>query len=196
MRKQNHLKNVNWNIVNRLKKLALDVNPSQHFNPWKYCEELEKKMQQIKSTRHCKYMLNFHVVWCPRGRVKVLIPEARALLVDKIGEICEKNGWTAYAIEPMPDHIHLFLGTKDHREIVMGILKGETSSFLQMCFPCLKDALGGHLWSTSYYFSSIGNISGKTLLKYLAKQWKEFSDPRFELTLAAMNKNQKTLFSF
>ena len=197
MRKTNHMKDMNWTIVNRLKKLALDISPSQHFNPWRYCKELEQKMQQMKSTRHCKYMLNFHIVWCPRGRGKILIPEARSLLIDKITLICEEHGWTAFAIEPMPDHVHLFLGTKESREKVIGILKGETSSFLQYCFPCFKDALtDGHLWSTSYYYCSIGNISSKTLLKYLAKQWKEFGDPRYELTMAALNKGQKTLFSF
>ena len=79
----------------------------------------------------------------------------------------------------------------------MGKLKGQTSAFLQKCFPILGKALtDGHLWSGSYFISSIGNISGKTLLKYLAKQWKEFNDPRYELTMAALHQNQKVLTGF
>jgi len=35
-----------------------------------------------------------------------------------------------------------------------------------------------------------------SLLKYLAKQWKEFGDPRYELTMAALHKNQKVLTGF
>lgn len=152
-----------------LEKRALNIDPTQHFNPWKYCEELEGKMQQFRSTRHCKYMLNFHIVWCPRGRVKILFHEVRILLRAAIEAICKENNWTALAIEPMPDHIHLFISTKDFREIVLGKLKGQSSSFLQMCFPVLSEALtGGSLWSSSYFISSIGNIlkalNNRTLL--------------------------------
>ncbi|MBS3138565.1 hypothetical protein J4207_02565 [Candidatus Woesearchaeota archaeon] len=35
-----------------------------------------------------------------------------------------------------------------------------------------------------------------SLFKYLAKQWKEFGDPRYELTMAALHKNQKVLTGF
>ena len=197
MAKENKMKNVDWKIVKFLEKKALDIDPAKHFNPWKYCKELEDKMQQIKSTRNCKYMLNFHIVWCLRGRVKILFQEARVLLAAAIESICNENGWTPYAIEPMPDHVHLFLGTKDFRVEVLGKLKGATSSFLKECFPIYSQALTDErFWSGSYYISSIGNISGKTLLKYLAKQWKEFGDPRYELTLAALYKGQKKLDNF
>ena len=119
------------------------------------------------------------------------------LLKLVIEDICRENGWIALAIEPMPDHIHLFISTKDFREVVIGKLKGKSSAFLQRLFPILREALNdGHLWSSSYFISSIGNISGKTLLKYLAKQWKVFGDPRYELTMAALQQNQKNLRDF
>jgi len=188
------MKNVNWNVVRMLEKKALNIDPAKHFNPWRYCKSLEDKMQNIKSTRNCKYMLNYHIVWSPRGRVKVLFHEVRVMLNNLIQTISERKGWTPYAIEVMPDHIHLFIGTKDPRENVLGILKGESSSFLQHCFPILKKALPkDSLWSRSYFISSIGNVSGKTLLKYLAKQWREFGDPRYELTMAALSKDQTKL---
>lgn len=197
MKKWNALKHVNWNVVKALEKRALDIDHTKHFNPWTYCAGLEEKMQQIKSTRNCKYMLNYHMVWCPRGRVKILFEEARILLTICIQYLCRKNGWTLLAIEPMPDHVHLFISTKDNREKVLGILKGASSSFLKKCCPIFSKALTGkQLWSRSYYISSIGNISGKTLLKYLAKQWKEFKDPRYKIAIAALHKKQKNLNDF
>ena len=126
-----------------------------------------------------------------------MFQEARNLLTEVIEHICNNNGWTPYAVEVMPDHIHLFLGTKDFRVEVLGKLKGESASFLKYCFPVFSKALTDErLWSRSYYISSIGNISGKTLMKYLAKQWKEFGDPRYELTLAALYRGQKRLECF
>jgi putative transposase len=197
MAKENAMRNVDWKTVRFLEKKALDIDPAKHFNPWNYCRELEQKMQQIKSTRNCKYMLNFHIVWCLRGRVKILFHEARMLLREAVEAVCAENKWTPYAIEPMPDHVHLFLGAKDFREEVLGKIKGQTSSFLKQCFPIYSRALTDErFWSRSYYISSIGNISGKTLLKYLAKQWKEFGDPRYELTLAALHQGQKRLENF
>ena len=197
MRKKNKMKYVNWIVVKKLEKIAVNIDPTKHFNPWKYCSALEEKMQQIKSTRNCKYMLNFHIVWCLRGRVKILFQEARNVLTSVIEAICEQNNWTPYAVEVMPDHVHLFIGTKDFREKVLGILKGGSSSILKQCFPVLSKALtDGRLWSRSYYISSIGNISGKTLLKYLAKQWKEFGDPRYELTIAALYEGQRRLENY
>lgn len=190
------MKNCNWNIIKALEQKALNINHKEHFNPWEYCSELEEKLQQIKSTRNCKYLLNYHIVWCPRGRTKILFSEARRLLHDAIERICEREKWTSYAIEVMPDHIHLFIGTKDFREEVLGKLKGETSKFLQNCFPVLNMALGKHLWSRSYFISTIGNVSGKTLLRYLAKQWKEEGDPRYEMTMAALEKGQTSLANF
>ena len=78
MGKWNAMKHVNWTEVRLLEKRALDIGPTVHFNPWNYCNELKEKMQQIRSTRNCKYMLNFHIVWCLRGRVKILFQEGVA----------------------------------------------------------------------------------------------------------------------
>ncbi len=193
----NHMKHVNWNVVKKLEKKALDIDPKKHFNPWKYCKNLEKKVSKLHSTRNCKYMLNYHIVWCPRGRVKILFHEARVLLQQYIEQLCEHYGWEAYAIEPMPDHIHLFMGTKDDRPRVLGILKGGSSAFLKKCFPIYEEALtDGKLWARSYYMGTIGNISGKTLLKYLAKQWKKTDRDRYALAIAAMEKGQKSLADF
>ena len=129
--------------------------------------------------------------------MKILFHEARVLLREAIEAVCVENKWTPYAIEPMPDHVHIFLGAKTFHEDVLGSLKEQTSSFLKQCFSIYSNALTDErFWSGSYYISSIGNISGKTLLKYLAKQWKEFGDPRYELTIAALHEGQKTLKNY
>jgi putative transposase len=195
--KKNSMKNVNWQIVKMLEKRALDVNPKKHFDPNKYCKELDSKMSQLRSTRNCKYMANYHYVWCPRGRVKILFHEARELLREAIWGICKIKGWIPFAIEPMPDHVHLFISAKDDREKVMGILKGSTSSFLRSCFPIFNNALtAGGIWSRSYYMGTIGNISGKTLLEYLARQWKETDAFRYMQVMHGIDGKQMKLFSY
>lgn len=195
--KKNAMKNVEWKIVKMLEKKATDIDHKLHFNPHKYCKELDEKMMQFRSTRNCKYMANYHYVWCARGRVKILIPEARMLLRECIEALCKSKEWIPFAIEPMPDHIHLFLSTKEHREKVMGILKGATSSFLKYCFPIYDKALtGGGIWSKSYYMGTIGNISGKTLLQYLARQWKEVDPFKYRNVMHSIDGKQMKLYGY
>jgi putative transposase len=194
--KANAMKNVNWKLVRELEKKALDIDPKIHFNPAKYCEEIEEKMQQIRSTRHCKYMLNYHIVFCPRGRVKILFYEARIQLRKWIAELCREKEWNALAIEIMPDHIHMFIGSKESKEIILGTIKGKTSSLLQKQFPEFKNALGNNFWSSSYYISSVGNVSGKTVLHYIAKQWKEYFPGTYNLLEAGFAEGQTKLINY
>ena len=195
-KKWNAMKNVDWKIVRALERRALDVDPKIHFNPTKYCKDIEEKLQQIKSTRHCKYMLNYHVTWCPRGRVKVLFYEARVLLRGWIEQVARLHGWTTLAVEVMPDHVHMFISAKDSREKVLGALKGQTSSLLLQCFPVFRKALGDNFWSGSYYIGSVGNVSGQKVLQYITKQWKEYFPDTYNLLEASLAEGQTKLSAF
>ena len=192
----NRMKNVNWAVVRALEARALDIDPKIHFNPWKYCEDIEERMKQVCSTANCKYLLNFHIVWCPRGRVKILHYEARMKLREWIAQICEEKKWTLLALEAMPDHVHMFLSTKDFRPEVLGTIKGRTSSLLAKTFPEFKQAVGEHIWSGSYYISSVGNVSGVKVLQYITKQWKEYFPQTYTLLQAALTEGQKKLSEY
>jgi putative transposase len=56
-------------------------------------------------------MVNYHLVWTPQRRKKVLVGDIERRLREIILEVCQEKKWAIIALEIMPDHIHLFVNT-------------------------------------------------------------------------------------
>ncbi len=57
-------------------------------------------------------LLNYHFVWIPKRRKKVLIGAIAERLQQIICEVCQENRWKIIAMEIMSDHVHLFVNAK------------------------------------------------------------------------------------
>jgi putative transposase len=91
---------------------------------------------------------------------------------ELIEEICKDNDWVIISKEIQPEHIHLFLSMSPATSLATMIkkLKGITARKLFLEFPNLKRQLwGGALWSPSYYVGTAGNVSAKTIQKYIER---------------------------
>ena len=82
----------------------------QHFNPNKY--GLDVKIAVVKSGFHCKYNLNYHIVWIPKYRKVVLTGAVKEELQKILEEESKTLRLEMLALEIMPDHLHLFVGAK------------------------------------------------------------------------------------
>ena len=60
------------------------------------------------SASHCKYLIQYHIIWCPKFRFSVLHGKADMTLKQILQKICEDYGYRIKALEVMPDHIHIF----------------------------------------------------------------------------------------
>jgi len=58
------------------------------------------------------YLLNYHFVFCPKRRKKVLVGDVRARLIELFNFKAEELGWDVITLEVMPDHVHLFIGVE------------------------------------------------------------------------------------
>lgn len=176
------MKNVNWPIVKKLEKLSYNFESTTHFNPQKYCNKIDEKLQNYKTSRHQKYVANYHIVWVTRGRCKIFFKEIREILKILIEEETKKHpNWDVYACEVMPEHIHMFVSL-DHLTIpaqFVGIVRNTIMKKIQELFPILEDALGKELFNRSFYSGTIGNITGISLLSYINKQWESEKSKRF-----------------
>src|SRR3990167_9783316 len=113
-------------------------NEYPHFNPTKY--DVQVKIAKVKTGRHCKHNINFHIVWIPKYRKKVLVGNVRDILAQIIEGQCQDLGIDCLALEIMPDHVHLFVASNPNVlpwHIVKQI-KGNTSIQLRRVFPELK----------------------------------------------------------
>lgn len=116
-------------------------------------------------------LINYHVVFCPKYRRKLLVGEVKNRLESLVKEVAVENKWDILAMEVMPDHVHLFVSadTKTKPHMVVKRFKGRTSRFLRAEFRDLRKM--PTLWTRSYFLSTAGNVSAATIKKYIEQQW-------------------------
>lgn len=61
------------------------------------------------SASHCKYLIQYHIIWCPKFRFSVLQENVDITLKQILQKICRDYGYKIKALEVMPDHIHIFV---------------------------------------------------------------------------------------
>ncbi|AFZ45666.1 transposase IS200-family protein [Halothece sp. PCC 7418] len=115
-------------------------------------------------------LLNYHFVFCPKRRKKVLVGEIEHRLQEIIFGLCKENNWRLIACEIRQDHVHLFLNTDPTYapSVVVKKIKGRASHYLRREFPELKKL--PTLWSPSYFVSTAGNVSSETIKMYIDNQ--------------------------
>ena len=125
-----------------------------------------------ESTRHAKFLLAYHLIWCPKYRKSILdradvVEAARNSITGKVSEL----GCTLIALEIMPNHIHLSLSAPPRLSPaeLAGKIKGGSGSTLAARFPELKKK--GSIWSRSYFCATTGSVSTEVIKHYIETQW-------------------------
>lgn len=131
-------------------------------------------MGEYKSTAHCKYLCQYHIIFCPKFRYSVLKGSVEISLKDILSDIAKRYAYEIIQMEVMPDHIHIFVRvnpTVAPIDIVR-IFKSITAIELFKKYPKLKSFYGrcGSLWSVGKFIATIGNVSAETIKKYIAEQ--------------------------
>jgi len=148
-----------------------------HFNPNKY--RLDVKIAVVKSGFHCKFNLNYHIVWIPKYRKVVLTGAVKEELQKILEEESKTLRLEMLALEIIPDHLYLFVGAKPTHipYVIVKQLKGVSSMKLREQFPDLA-YLGypqrwkrfEHLWARGYYCGSAGHVSQDAVKRYILEQ--------------------------
>jgi len=128
---------------------------------------------EYKSNRSQIYLINYHLIWCPKRRKKVLVGEVKNRLESIIKQAANEKKVDILALEIMPDHLHLFVSTYPQLEIhkLVKLFKGRSSNLLRKEFPELLKL--PCLWTRSYFVSTAGNVSSETIRKYIEAQTKQ-----------------------
>ena len=117
-------------------------------------------MAKYRKQSHVVYHCNYHIVWVPKYRFRILQGVIKEMLDHDIRMICE---WKNVEIEEMniqKEHIHLIVSVPPKLSIsdFMGILKGKTAIKMFKSYPRLKQKpyWGNHFWSPGYFVNTIG----------------------------------------
>ena len=130
-------------------------------------------MVKYRKLTHCYYSCNYHIVWTPKYRYRILEGKIRDFLDQKIRQISE---WYGVEIEEMSiqsDHIHLVCSIPPKLAVsnFMGILKGKTAIkiFEKKRYLKEKPYWGNHFWARGYFVSTVG-IDEEMIKRYVKHQ--------------------------
>ena len=127
------------------------------------------------SLAHTKWKCQYHIVFIPKYRKKVLYGKVREDVREIIRTLCKYKKVEIIEGAVCPDHVHLCLSIPPKMCIAefMGYLKGKSALMIYDRNPNLGDKWDRSFWARGYYVSTIGNVDEETVKKYIKEQEEE-----------------------
>jgi len=133
-------------------------------------------MGKYRKLSHVVYKCDYHIVWVPKYRFRVLTGAVKELVEHDIRMLSEWLKCEVSELNVQPDHIHLLVSVPPRISIskLMGTLKGKTAIKLFKSYPDLKRKpyWGNHFWARGYFVSTIG-LDEEMIKRYVKYQEKE-----------------------
>lgn len=125
---------------------------------------------ETRRTRYAHYNINYHFVWIPKYRRRVLVGPVAEGLERLIRKVCAERGVEVLDLSVQPDHVHLFVSAPPRHapSELVNAFKGYTSRYLRQQFPGLSKQTGSKgLWTRTYYVGTAGTVSAETIKRYI-----------------------------
>lgn len=133
-------------------------------------------MAKYRKLSHTVYQCNYHIVFVPKYRYRILEGKVKEIVEQKMRQICD---WYDVEIDEMSiqsDHVHLMISLPPKISVseFMGILKGKSAIHLFKTKRKLKEKpyWGNHFWARGYFVTTVG-IDEEVIRKYIQYQEKE-----------------------
>ena len=148
------------------------------------------KNDDVSSLSHTKWDCQYHIVFTPKYRRKVIYNKLRRDIGKYLRRLCDYKGVEIVEANACPDHIHMLVKIPPKISIssFMGYLKGKSSLMIFEEHANLKYNYGNrHFWAEGYFVSTVG-MNKNTIKKYIQNQeledkisdkrsLKEYKDP-------------------
>jgi REP-associated tyrosine transposase len=129
---------------------------------------------QIRLSAHGAYHHQYHLVWIPKYRKRVLKGDLKALLAKRLGEIREYHpDVEVEQFSIQVDHVHLVavIPPKYAVSAIVGKIKANTSREIRQRFPWVKKVYWrNEFWSPGFFSSTVG------IDEALIKRYVEFQE--------------------
>ena len=126
-------------------------------------------LTKLYKLEHCTYICQYHIVWTPRYRGKVLANIYIKQELQRIFKfICKWKGFRIVQWHIGDEHIHLYLIIPPKYSIsyAIQVLKSKSANWLK---KKTKKFPQGNLWARGYFVSTIG-INENAILNYIKNQ--------------------------
>lgn len=130
---------------------------------------------EIKNTAHSKYRCQYHIVFAPKYRRKVIYKELRADIGQIIRKLCEEKKVEILEAQACPDHIHMLVSIPPYLSVAqfIGFLKSKSALMIFDRHANLKYRYGRrNFWARGYFVDTVGR-NEKVIKEYIKNQLEE-----------------------
>lgn len=125
--------------------------------------------------RHNKNLLMVHLIFITKYRKKLFYGQFREDIKQSIFTICKSHHWYIKRMETDKDHIHILLqyNLTDSVAKIAATLKQISTYYAWKKYPQFLQTQYWKehtLWSDGYFAASIGQVSDKTIERYIENQ--------------------------
>lgn len=128
----------------------------------------------IRTGRHCVFMMHVHLVFVTKYRRKVFTKQIIEDLHEIFSRVCQSFEAELTEFEGEGDHVHLLVNYPPKVQIskLVNSLKTASSRVIRKkAYPTVQRSLwGGALWSPSYFAGSCGGAPIDVVKKYIQDQ--------------------------
>ena len=130
---------------------------------------------EIKQTSHSSYRCEYHIVFAPKYRRKVIHKTLRKDIGQTFRKICSELKVEILEAEACPDHIHMLVSIPPYMSVAqfVGTLKSKSALMIFDRHANLKYKYGNrNFWCRGYYVDTVGK-NEKKIKEYIKNQLEE-----------------------
>ena len=127
------------------------------------------------SLSHCKWECQYHIVFIPKYRKKVLYGKVIDDIREIIKTLCKYKRVEIIAGAVCSDHVHLCVSIPPKLSVseFVGYLKGKSALMIYDKHPEMGNKWDRSFWARGYYVVTVGNITEENVKEYILKQAEE-----------------------
>lgn len=130
-------------------------------------------MSRFRKLSHTIWHCQYHIVWTPKYRLKILEGDVSEEVASCIRAFSEQKECEVIELNVQKDHVHLVVMVPPKVSIsdYMGIIKGRTAIRVFNKFRSLKKKpyWGNHFWARGYCVDTVG-LDAEKICKYVKYQ--------------------------
>ena len=127
------------------------------------------------SLSHTKWKCQYHIVFIPKYRRKVMYGKIKVDVREILRKLCEYKGVTIVEGAVCSDHVHICVSIPPKLSVsqFVGYLKGKSALMIFDKHPEFGSKWTKAFWARGYYVSTVGNITEDAIKKYIQEQQEE-----------------------
>ena len=127
------------------------------------------------SLSHTMWKCQYHIVFIPKYRRKVMYGNVKADVREVLKKLCEFKKVQIIEGAVCSDHVHLCVSIPPKLSVseFVGYLKGKSALMIFDKHPEIGSKWDRSFWARGYYVSTVGNITEDAIKRYIQEQQEE-----------------------